>query len=81
MEQPVFRFPSHTQAIVSISFGEQGGGGGGFGGAGSLKPEPGAASAYQCEKNGQNCYRQSLQQTCHGWIFRGCSRPSLCIIF
>ena len=32
MEQPVFRFPSHTQAIVSISFGEQGGGGGGSGG-------------------------------------------------
>ena len=31
MEQPVFRFLSHTQAIVSISFGEQrerGGGGG-----------------------------------------------------
>ena len=32
MEQPVFRFLSHTQAIVSISFGEQGekGGGGGW---------------------------------------------------
>ena len=28
MEQPVFRFLSHTQAIVSISFGEQGEGGG-----------------------------------------------------
>ena len=29
MEQPVFRFLSHTQAIVSISFGEQGERGGG----------------------------------------------------
>ena len=50
MEQPVFRFLSHTQAIVSIAFGEQGETGGGVGGAGSLKPEPGAASACQGEK-------------------------------
>ena len=79
MEQPVFRFPSHTQAIVSISFGEQGGRGGG-GGWWSRVQSQGQLVLVRVKKMGKIATGKVYNKLVMGG-FRGCSRPSLCIIF
>jgi len=70
----VFRFPSHTQAVVSTSFGEQVGGGGGGGGRGPLGQRQGQLVLVRVKKMGKIATGKVYNKLVLGG-FKGCLRP------